>query len=28
MDAYMSGAVAFAALESMQTGRVVEVPPL
>jgi predicted dehydrogenase len=28
MDAYMSGAVAFAALESMATGQVVEVPSL
>jgi len=28
MDAYMSGAVAFAALESMATGQVVDVPPL
>ena len=28
MDAYMSGAVAFAALESMQTGKIVAVPPL
>ncbi|MEN6643945.1 MAG: Gfo/Idh/MocA family oxidoreductase [Armatimonadia bacterium] len=28
MDAYMSGAVAFAALESSATGKVVEVPPL
>lgn len=28
MDAYMSGAVAFAALESMRTGKIVEVPPL
>jgi hypothetical protein len=27
-DAYMSGAVAFAALESMETGQFVEVPPL
>lgn len=28
MAAYMSGAVAFAALESMETGKIVEVPPL
>ncbi|MCE5240025.1 Gfo/Idh/MocA family oxidoreductase [bacterium] len=28
LDAYMSGAVAFAALESMATGQIVEVPPL
>ena len=28
MDAYMSGAVAFAALESMETGQVVEIGSL